>query len=231
MEGNLLNLSGEYLYSIAAVFSCAAYVLRNILWLRILLVAAAIIYIFSGVQLGITSMIGWNSAYLAINLFHITFLLLDKVTINLPEDTRAIYHQYFSSLSTREFKKLIMDNKFRTYRNQEIISELEIPDRLFIVLSGKVNIIKKNNAIASLRAGDFIGEMSFLSKEPASASAFAENLVLCAFWSHDDLEKLKITNIKTYDKFIAIIGCDLVRKLKHKNEIHLEHTTQLDFIV
>lgn len=231
MAGSLLNNSGEYFYSIAAMFSCLAYILRSMLWLRIFLVCAAITYIVSGIILGITSMIGWNSAYLLINLFHITVLLLDKVTINLPRETRGIYHRYFSTLSTREFKKLIMRNSFCTFQDQNIIGENEIPDRLYIVLRGQIEIVKEDRNIARLGAGDFIGEMSFLSKEPASASAYAQNFVQCAYWTHDDLESLKLKNVTAYEKFIAIIGCDLVRKLKYKNERQIEMITKLDFVL
>lgn len=231
MEGSLLNLSGEYFYSIAAIFSCAAYLLRSILWLRIFLVFAAITYIVSGASLGISSMVGWNAAYLAINLFHITLLLLDKVTITLPEETRKIYHRYFSTLSTREFKKLIMSNGFCTFQDQNIVDESEVPDRLFIVLRGKVNIVKNDVTIATLKAGDFIGEMSFLSKERATANAYAKDFVQCAYWTHEDLQKLKLKNLNAYEKFIAIIGCDLVRKLNYNNERQLDLTTKLDYVV
>jgi len=231
MEGNLLNLSGEYFYSIAAFFSCAAYLLRNILWLRVFLVFAAITYIVSGINLGITSMIGWNSAYLVINLGHIGLLLLDRITITLPEETKNVYQRYFSTLSTREFKKLITKNSFSIFQDEAIVHEFEVPNRLFIILRGKVNIIKDKKTIATLKSGDFIGEMSFLSKEPASASAVAENLVQCAYWTHDDLDRLKIKNINSYDKFVAIIGCDLVRKLKNKNERQLDLITQLDYVI
>jgi len=231
MEGSLLNLSGEYFYSIAAIFSCAAYLLRSILWLRIFLVCAAITYIVSGIILGISSMIGWNAAYLVINLFHITLLLLDKITITLPEETKKIYHRYFSTLSTREFKKLIMSNGFCTFQDNNIIDESEVPDRLYIVLRGKVNIVKKDVTIATLKAGHFIGEMSFLSKERATANAYAKDFVQCAYWTHDDLEKLKHKNLNAYEKFVAIIGCDLVRKLNSNNEKHLDLTTKLDYIV
>lgn len=231
MEGDLLNLSGEYFYSIAAIFSCAAYLLRSILWLRIFLVCAAIAYIISGTSLGISSMVGWNAAYLAINLFHITLLLLDKITITLPEETKKIYHKYFSTLSTREFKKLITSNGFCIFQDNNIIDEFEVPDRLFIVLRGKVNIVKNDITIATLKTGDFIGEMSFLSKERATANAYAEDFVQCAYWTHDDLEKLKLKNLKAYEKFIAIIGCDLVRKLNYNNERQLDLTTKLDYVV
>ncbi len=230
MEGSLLILSGEYLYSIAAVFSCSAYILKNILWLRILLVLAAIIYIVSGISLGITSMIGWNSAYLVINLVHIALLLLDRVTIALPDETVEVYHKYFSTLSTREFKKLVITNEFCIYQEQMIIEVDEIPDRLYIVLRGNVNIVKNDEKIATLHPGDFIGEMRFLTQEAASASAYAENLTQCAYWTHSDLEKLKLKNIVVYEKFIAIIGCDLVRKLNNNNEKQIDHTTRLNYI-
>ena len=231
MEGSLQNLSGEYFYSIAALFSASAYILKNILWLRILLVIAAVIYIISGISLGITSMIGWNLAYLLINLSHVVILLLDRVTIALPEDTIKIYHRYFSTLSTREFKKLIMTNEFCIFQNDMIINEGETPDRLYIVLRGTVNIVRDSTTLATLDRGDFIGEMSFLTKDAASASAYAENLVQCACWTHADLEKMKLNNNGVYDKFIAIIGCDLVRKLKHRNDQHLGLITKLDFVI
>jgi CRP-like cAMP-binding protein len=124
-----------------------------------------------------------------------------------------------------------MSNGFSIFQDQNIISQSEVPDRLYIVLRGKIDIIKNDETIATLKVGDFIGEMSFLSKEPASANAYAENFVQCAFWTHDDLEKLKQKNLDAYDKFIAIIGCDLVRKLNYQNERRLDSATKLDFII
>ena len=231
MEGSLLSISGEYFYSVAATFSCLAYILRSMLWLRIFLACAAITYIVSGIILGIASMIGWNSAYLAINLAHIVWLLLDRITITLPPETRNIYQRYFSTMSTREFGKLITSNDFCIFQDQNIVVEFEVPRKLFIILRGKVDIVKAGETIATLRPGDFIGEMSFLSKERASASAYAENLVQCAYWTHDDLERLRARNIDAYNRFIAIIGCDLVRKLKHDNKRQLDMITQLDYVL
>ena len=231
MEGILSISSGEFFYSLAAFFSGSAYLMRNILWLRVLLVVAALVYIFSGISLGITSMVGWNTVYLLINCFHIVYLLLDKVTFTLPEETRAIYRRYFSTLSTREFRKLVMSNGFEIFQDEDIVREYDVPDRLYIILRGKVDIRKDGRSVAVLRAGGFIGEMSFLSKEPASANAFAVDTVQCAFWTHDDLEKLERRNIAAYNKFIAIIGCDLVRKLNDTTEYHLGQVKRIDSIV
>jgi len=210
--------SGEYFYSIAALFSLSAYVLSNILWLRIFLVLAAIVYIISGVNLGITSMVGWNSAYLVINLYHVVLLILEKSTINLPEETKEIYHLFFSAMTTREFKRIITINQFQTVKGERLIYEGEVTNRLFILLDGKVNIVKSGKTIASLRSGDLVGEMSFMSKDPASADAVATGVVKYAYWTHEDLDTLCEKNHNVYNKFVSIIGCDLVRKLNAKNE-------------
>ncbi|MFT5225112.1 MAG: hypothetical protein ACI8XX_000859 [Polaribacter sp.] len=231
MEGILLILTGEYIYSIAAVFSCLAFVLKNILWLRILFVLASIIYIVSGISLGITSMIGWNSAYLIINLVHIAILALDRLTIALPAETVAVYHQHFSTISTREFKKLITTNEFCIYQNQMIVEENEFSDHLCIILNGAVHITKNGKKLATLQNGDFVGEMRFLTREAASANAYAENVVQCAYWTHSDLAKLKLKNAVVYDKFVAIIGCDLVRKLNSKNEEPIDMTSKQECLI
>ena len=186
-----MTLSGEYLYSIAAIFSLSAYLLRDMLWLRVLLVCAAIVYIITGISVGITSMIGWNTAYLLINLFHVIILLMDKSTINLPDETKHIYREVFDGMSTREFKKLVTMNKFEIVKNAQLFQEGEQTSRLLMLLEGKVDVVKSDKYITSLYPGDLIGEMSFMSKKTASASVYAVDDVLYAYWSHQDLEKLK----------------------------------------
>ena len=231
MQEALVELSGEYLYSIAAVFSAAAYILRSMLWLRVLLACAALTYIVSGVSLGITSMIRWNSAYLAINLFHIGYLLLDRVTITLPSEARAIYPRYFSSLSTREFRRLLLRNEFQLFQDQNIIDEYTVPERLYLILRGEVSIVRDREVIAVLKPGDFIGEMSFLSREPASATARADNLVQCAYWTREDLDRLGQRRPEGYNRFIAIVGCDLVRKLRHKTDRQIGMSAEVDLVI
>lgn len=210
--------SGELFYNIAGLLSLLAFVLTNILWLRIFLVLTTIFYVISGVMLEITSMIGWNSAFFVINLYHVVFLFWDKSTITLPKETKEIYHLSFSTMSTREFKKVITINQFQTIKGGQLITEGERTNRLFIILEGKVSIIKFGKTIALLNVGDLIGEMSFMSKEPASANAIATEQIKYAYWNHDDLDKLCQKNCYLYNKFISIIGNDLVRKLNSTND-------------
>lgn len=212
--------SGEYLYSVAAVFSFAAYVFSNILWLRIFLILAALLYIVAGVSLGLTSMAGWNIAYLIINSYHAGMILFNNSTVMLPDEIKGVYKEAFTTLTTREFKKIIMTNPYHIYKSSEkIMADGEDTNELFLLLSGQASVVASDKEIASIASGDFIGEMSFMSKQTASADVFAKDDVVVAYWTHADLYKLEQKNIKIYNKFLTIIGRDLVRKLKRKNHL------------
>ena len=218
MDSFLAPDSGEYLYSIAAVFSFAAYVFSNIFWLRVFLVIAAVLYIITGLSLGLTSMTGWNIAYLIINFYHVLMILYNKSTVLLPDDLKTIYKEYFTTLSTREFKKMVKTNPYHIYQTgDKILSEGEITNELFLLLSGKASVMTSQNEIASISNGDFIGEMSFISKQTASADVFAKNEVIVAYWTHADLNKLEQKNTDIYNRFLTIVGRDLVKKLHRKN--------------
>ena len=147
--------SGEYLYSIGAILSFSAYILTSILWLRILLVVAAIFYIIAGISLGITSMSGWNFAYLLINAYHVVILLLNNSTVLLPEDTKEIYQHEFSSMTTREFKKLILMNPLTEVSNEKLIEEGTVPGKLLVLVKGEatgIQIWKKNSIFIAGRS-------------------------------------------------------------------------------
>ncbi|MEH6457494.1 MAG: cyclic nucleotide-binding domain-containing protein [Cocleimonas sp.] len=210
--------SGEYLYSLAAIFSFAAYVFSNIFWLRVFLVIAAVLYIITGLSLGLTSMTGWNIAYLIINFYHVILILFNKSTVLLPDNLKDIYKESFTPLSTREFKRIVKTNPFHVYQAGEvIITEGDTTNELFLLLSGKASVIASQNEIATISSGDFIGEMSFISNQTASADVIAKNELIVAYWTHADLHKIEQKNTDIYNRFLTIVGRDLVKKLQRKN--------------
>jgi CRP-like cAMP-binding protein len=56
---------------------------------------------------------------------------------------------------------------------QYIITEGERDEFIYVINTGRVKIEKGNVALCELKAGDFFGEMSFLTGEARSASAVA----------------------------------------------------------
>ncbi len=68
----------------------------------------------------------------------------------------------------------------KEFKKGEILFEQgDIAEEMYIIIDGKVDIFitigegenKRNKVLATLKAGDFLGEMSILNNEPRSASA------------------------------------------------------------
>ncbi|HET6613236.1 MAG TPA: cyclic nucleotide-binding domain-containing protein [Kofleriaceae bacterium] len=73
-----------------------------------------------------------------------------------------------------------------------ILREGEANDTLFVVVSGSVEVTSGGEALASLGTGAVVGEMSLISRQPASANVTAatDTVVLCL--GRDDFDELAV---------------------------------------
>ena len=77
------------------------------------------------------------------------------------------------------------DMSWRTYRSGDVIfREGEPSDAAYLIISGEVRIVKglesdTSKTIATVRAGEYVGEMGAIDDQPRSASAVAEGSVVC----------------------------------------------------
>ena len=76
--------------------------------------------------------------------------------------------------------------KFQSYKPGEaIFREGDESDAAYLIVSGNIRIVKGNGPasqkeLAVVRAGEYIGEMGAIDNQPRSASAIAEDTVVCA---------------------------------------------------
>ncbi len=81
----------------------------------------------------------------------------------------------FSKLSERELLRVMQAVEVRTYVDQgTVIREGEKGDELFIVLSGKVAVIRSEQVLAYLGPGEHVGEMALIRSVPRSATVRAQ---------------------------------------------------------
>ena len=87
----------ENLVHIAYVLLLISYVVRGILWLRLMTVVGSLTllpyYYFQSTPL--YEAIGWNLAFIAINVFHIVWLLLDRRPVHLKGEELRLYRLVF----------------------------------------------------------------------------------------------------------------------------------------
>ncbi|MGZ3474145.1 MAG: cyclic nucleotide-binding domain-containing protein, partial [Polyangiales bacterium] len=83
--------------------------------------------------------------------------------------------QLFSRLTERELLRVMQVASIREYQPGEtIIKEGEKGDELFIVLSGKVAVMRGDAVLTHLGPGEHVGEMALIRSVPRSASVVAD---------------------------------------------------------
>jgi serine/threonine protein phosphatase PrpC len=83
--------------------------------------------------------------------------------------------QLFSRLTERELLRVMQVAAIREYKPGEtIIKEGEKGDELFIVLSGKVAVMRGEAVLTHLGPGEHVGEMALIRSVPRSASVVAD---------------------------------------------------------
>ncbi len=111
--------------------------------------------------------------------------------------------KFFKNFSEYEKKRVIAHHAhMRKYNMGDyVIKEGGRDDSFFIILSGSVNIVKtrKSEPLATLKAGDFFGEVSFLSRRPRTTNVIANEPVIA---------------LEVNKKLMESLGTDIREKIK-----------------
>ena len=122
-------------------------------------------------------------------------------------------------MTPKEFMLFYMLSKIKNLEQGIHLTEQNKPVKeLIIILEGTVNIIKNDSIVNTLGSNFFIGEMSFLSDDNASATTVTNNKVKCITWSRNTLSDLEEQDPLLYDKLKNVIALNLIRKLVEMND-------------
>ena len=211
----------DLFFALGELFIVMAYVFRNILVLRVFTVIGTTIYAMGAFFLGYSApgmkvLIAFSTLVISINLVQIFKLILDKLTIVLPENIRWLYHNMFSSFTPRDFGKLYALSEKRKYvKGQVIVIQNQPVTELIAIKSGNCLIIKNNQTVAQLGPGFFVGEMSFLTGKRATATTSADSDMECVVWKHDVLHQLEKINVNLSSSLKREISFNLIKKIDY----------------
>ncbi|MCH8069610.1 MAG: cyclic nucleotide-binding domain-containing protein [Candidatus Marinimicrobia bacterium] len=139
----------------------------------------------------------------------------------------------FEGLEPKELSEIEKLIHHRTYKPDEVVFRRNAPgEGMYIILRGKVDILTESgegtsSVVASLKEGDFFGDLSLLDKEPRSATALAkDHTTLLGFFRPDLTALLKRKpqlGVKILMNLAAVIGerlrktNDLLSQMQSKN--------------
>jgi hypothetical protein len=146
----------------ANVLYLASYSVRDILWLRVLTVVAAILLIpyYEMQQVPLTAAIGWNVVFIAINAYWIVRLLIERRPVHFTPDEARLKILSFPSLTPQEARKLFAMGRWDDVSPGLSIVRHDNEQRRFsVILRGRADVLHKGAKISELGAGQFVGSI------------------------------------------------------------------------
>lgn len=210
----------NYWLHLGNILYVCAYLVRDILWLRVLTVVATLClmpYYFCCSDQPLLGPIGWCSLFTAINIVQIVMLVMERRPVFLGEEELQIYNRVFRSLTPREFMKLIgfAEHK-RAAANQVLLQQGQPVEQLILISKGSGQVQIDGRHVAQVNAGQFVGEMGFLTRDDASATIIASVPSDYYCWPAKKLRNLFEENPQLSVKMQGVFGVDLIGKLRQR---------------
>jgi len=194
-----------------------SYLVKDIMYLRILSIVASLFGMFFNYTVPVEPMwlpIGWNGLFVLVNLYHISVLLYEKRPINMDDKNTELYETLFKELTPVEYLKISKAAQWQHYGpGEKIIRQGTLVADLVLIYNGTVDVEVGDSVVAQLRDGQFVGEMSFLTEKPATASCIVKHPTECLVWKQREFKDLLKRNPSLYFTIQSLLSAQVSSNL------------------
>lgn len=210
----------DALVSVANVVYLFSYSVRDILWLRILtVVGATLLMPYYYLQTApLWAPIGWNLVFVAINIYWITKLVLDRRPVPFNDDERRLYRLAFPNMKERDAFKLFGMGVWSSQPAGTILLTQGQPvDALTLIVDGQVGVEMDDTRMDTLGEGRFLGGTAFLSRDtdftaPVTVKAVAPTRSIV--WQIAELDSYFAKDTELQIAIEASLGLEISRFLR-----------------
>ena len=207
----------DLLIHAANVLYLFAFMVRDILWFRILAVVAAacLIPYFYFRPEPLMASIYWNLAFTGLNIYWICRLLLERRPVKLSEAEQRLCELVFRTMTPREMIKLL---KLATWESAEsgecFVERDKALNRLIVIYSGKACAEVDGRRVTELEPGHFIGSISYVTEETAPANIMAIEPTRYVSWPKTRLKDFMNKNPDLHSALKSTLAIDLTKWLQ-----------------
>ena len=206
---NIGDLTGHLAFGLIAF----SFLVKDIFWLRILSITASLFSIFYNYFIPIEPMmiaIFWNGIFIVVNLYHVAVLIYEKRPVKMSPKNRELYDTMFKSMSPVEYLKITKLAKWKKFKvGDEIIAQNKPVKDLHLIYNGTVDVVVGIEPVAELRDGQFVGEMSFLTEKPATATCIVKHETECLVWNQTGFKDLLKRNPSLYFSIQSLLSAQV----------------------
>lgn len=208
MDAAFIALSLGYIVYVSAGF------VTDALRFRLTTMLASAVLIVWGLVADNLGVVGWNAAFVIVNAFQ-AVRLSRREAVDLDPGDDAVREMFFPTLGPRDFLTLwTAGRKDVAASGTRLCAEGERLDDVLLLLDGTVDVRNSTGLSVTRAAPCFIGEMSYLTGEPASADVTADGDITVRSWNQEDLRNLQALNHRCAQSWQQALGVDVSRKLR-----------------
>lgn len=215
-------LAFDVIGNLAFVLTTIAYTVKDIVWLRTLSILSSvtwITYLFTRTEVLWISVF-WNCVFITVNVVRITMLYRESRSVRLTPEERSLRETLFPQLSLVEFYRLVSAGRWVELEAGTVITEEGKPVRdVILICEGAAAVEIDGRPVRYTSGLEFIGEVSFLTHDVASATTKAAAKIRGLAWSHEALRALLNQNLTLRFAMRSLMSGDLARKLKESRTI------------
>jgi CRP-like cAMP-binding protein len=197
--------------------------MRDIFWLRVFAIFSGLAGILYAV-IWLHDPVGtfWESLFMAVNLLQWAWLVYEKKRATLTSEQAAMRDRVFPVLSNREFLKILAIAERQEFaRDEHLIEQGNEVVRLYLVEQGEAAVMLDDKQVSGCQSGDFIGEIGFFNRVPATATVVAANSLQCLAFNCETLHRVMDANPGLERGVTFAMNANLASKLIRNNDTGL----------
>ena len=214
---NIATIAGHLAFGLIAF----SFLVKDILWLRIVSILASLFSVFYNWVIPAEPMwipIGWNFVFVLLNLYHIAIIIYEKRPVDMSPKHKELYQTMFKNMTPVEFLKITKIADWVQFKSNELITQKghSVPT-LNLIYNGTVDVLVEDKKVAELKDGQFVGEMSFLTEKPATATCLVKHDTECLVWKQEQFKDLLKRNPSLYFTIQSLLSAQVSSALVSSN--------------
>ena len=205
------------LFFAANITYCIAYVVRDMLWLRLLTIVAALLtFPYFIVQPSVLySALLWQSAFALINFINVIRLLHERRPVTFTDDEEKLRALVFPNFTPYHLKQFLAKADWHTAaKNDVLFKQNETLSALYLLADGEVDILQNGKRIQRRLSGTFIGELSMMTGNATSAEVVFATDSQYVSWPHEVVQEYLEKQPEFGRSFNTLMSLDVARKLR-----------------
>ena len=127
---------------------------------------------------------------------------------------KELYETMFKGMTPVEFLKITKIADWVHFKSGEVITQQKhAVETLNLIYNGTVDVAVDSKKVAELKDGQFVGEMSFLTEKPATATCITKHDTELLVWKQEQFKELLKRNPSLYFTIQSLLSAQVSNAL------------------